>query len=193
MGTAGSRVPGWPAKPPRAWQWDSGDGSQPTSRPEGPHEPGAYHPPAPTEPPKPEQEGEGALPSLPPAQLGCVLALTSPARSKLLWQLCRQIPAARTNLRSGGAGEAEVEKGLLFTLFRYSSANKGQATELEHLPAAPVLPGVPAARESPRSGVTASSQHEIKRQIKKKKGGDFANGFQLGRPPRIIANSPGLV
>lgn len=129
-----------------------------------------YHPPAPVEPPKPEQEGEGVLPSPPtPAHPGCVLALPSPARSKLLWQLCRQIPAVSMNLRSGGAGKTEVEKGLLFALVQYSSANKGQATELKHLPAVPVLPGVPAAGESPRSGVTAPSQHEIKRQIKKKK------------------------
>lgn len=155
MGTAGSGVPG---RPPRAWQRDSGNGSQPAL---GYGATSAHRDPVSQEctipcshrPLLPGRRTRGGV-LLPP---GHVLALPSPARSKRLRQRCRQIPAGFMDLCYRGWG-CRGGKWAFFALFHYT---EGQDTGVEHLPAAPVLPGG-------RSRVTARSQRGIRRQTQKR-------------------------
>lgn len=55
--------------------------------------------------------------SPPPAQ---PCHISAPVRSEPLQQLCKQIPVASAELCSGGAGEAEVEKGPFFSFIFFS-------------------------------------------------------------------------
>lgn len=137
MGTAGSGVPGRPAGPPRAWQQDSGDGSQPapsraaTSARRDPasRADGDAPSPCPCGPHAPLQtraggRGGSAVPSV---SAWLRFGSAFPCQEQTTPAALQADSCGEHRPPLQGAGDAEVEKGLFLHFFHYSSANEGQA------------------------------------------------------------------